>query len=109
MEEINLVSEALPQETNPRNPAIRLFPVLSLQRAIRRFFMSSKLDNTRVNRDVNNYVQEIIQHLMAVEGSEVELTLEVSVNAPNGIPSGTVRTVSENCRTLKITNFGFDN
>lgn len=73
------------------------------------FFMSAKLDTTRVNRDVNNYVQEIIQHLMAVEGSDVELTLEVSVNAPNGIPSGTVRTVSENCRTLKITNFGFDN
>ena len=72
------------------------------------FFMSAKLDTTRVNRDVNNYVQEIIQHLMAVEGSDVELTLEVNVSAPNGIPSGTVRTVSENCRTLKITNFGFD-
>ncbi len=73
-----------------------------------RFFMSAKLDTTRVNRDVNTYVQEIIQHLMAVEGSDVELTLEVNVNAPEGIPSSTVRTVSENCRTLKITNFGFE-
>lgn len=73
-----------------------------------RFFMSAKLDNTRVNRDVNNYLQEIIQHLMNVDGSEVELTLEVSVNAPNGIPSTTVRTVSENCRTLKVTDFGFE-
>lgn len=74
-----------------------------------RFYMSAKLDSTRVNRDVNNYVQEIIQHLMAVEGSDVELALEVNVNAPNGIPSSTVRTVSENCRTLKITDFGFEN
>ena len=73
-----------------------------------RFFMSAKLDNTRVNRDMNNYLQEIIQHLQAVEGSDVELTLEVSVTAPKGIPSSTVRTVSENCRTLKIANFGFD-
>lgn len=72
-----------------------------------RFFMSAKLDNTRVNRDVNNYLQEIIQHLLNVDGSEVELTLEVNVNAPNGIPSTTVRTVSENCRTLKVTDFGF--
>ena len=72
------------------------------------FFMSAKLDTTRVNRDVNNYVQEVIQHLMAVDGSDVELTLEVSVKAPDGIPSNVVRTVSENCRTLKITNFGFD-
>ena len=73
-----------------------------------RFFMSAKLDTTRVNRDMNNYVQEIIQHLMTVDGSDVELTLEVSVNAPKGIPSSTVRTVSENCRTLKIKNFGFE-
>lgn len=73
-----------------------------------RFFMSAKLDNTRVNRDVNNYVQEIIQHLQAVEGSEVELTLEVNVHAPKGIPSSTVRTVAENCRTLKVTDFGFE-
>ena len=72
-----------------------------------RFFMSAKLDNTRVNRDVNNYLQEIIQHLLNVDGSEVELTLEVNVNAPNGIPSTTVRTVSENCRTLTVTDFGF--
>ena len=68
---------------------------------------TAKLDNTRVNRDVNNYLQEIIQHLLNVDGSEVELTLEVNVNAPNGIPSTTVRTVSENCRTLKVTDFGF--
>lgn len=73
-----------------------------------RFFMSAKLDNTRVNRDVNNYLQEIIQHLMNVDGNDVELTLEVSVQAPNGIPSTTVRTVSENCRTLNVMDFGFE-
>ena len=72
------------------------------------FYMSAKLDNMRVNRDVQNYLQEIIQHLTAVDGSHVELTLEVEVTAPDGIPSTTVRTVSENCRTLKVTDFGFD-
>lgn len=72
------------------------------------FFMSAKLDNTRVNRDVQNYLQEIIQHLVAVDGSHVELTLEVELTAPDGIPNSTVRTVSENCRTLKVTDFGFD-
>ena len=45
---------------------------------------------------------------MAVDGANVELKLEVEVEAPNGIPSTTVRTVSENCRTLKVTDFGFD-
>lgn len=73
------------------------------------FYMSAKLDNVRINKDVNTYVQEIIQHLNAVDGAEVELRLEVEVMAPKGMPSGTVRTVSENCRTLKVTDFGFDN
>jgi translation initiation factor 2 alpha subunit (eIF-2alpha) len=70
--------------------------------------MSVKLDNTRVNRDMNNYVQEIIQHLMSIDGADVEMKLEVQVQAPNGIPSTTVRTVSENCKTLKVDDFGFD-
>ena len=73
------------------------------------FYMSAKLDNTRVNRDINNLVSEIIQHLMAVDGANVELKLEVEVEASDGIPSTTVRIVSENCRTLKVTDFGFDN
>lgn len=73
-----------------------------------RFFMSAKLDNTRVNKNVNDYLTEVIQHLMGVDGADVELTLEVSVTAPDGIPATTVRTVSENCRTLKIQNFGFE-
>lgn len=73
-----------------------------------RFFMSVKLDNTRVNKNVNDYLTEVIQHLMSVDGADVELMLEVSASAPSGIPSSTVRTVSENCRTLKIQNFGFE-
>lgn len=82
----------------------------SLQSTIsnKHFFMSAKLDNTRVNRDMQNYVQEIIQHLMAVDGANIELKLDVEVTTPNGIPNSTVRTVSENCRTLKVTEFGFD-
>lgn len=77
--------------------------------------MSAKLDNTCVNKNVNDYLTEIIQHLISVDGADVELTLEVSVNAPEvsvnapeGIPTSTVRTVSENCRTLKIQDFGFE-
>ncbi len=45
---------------------------------------------------------------MSVDGADVELTLEISINVPGGIPSNLVRTVSENCQTLKIQNFGFE-
>ena len=72
------------------------------------FFMNVKLDNTRVIRDLQKYLDEIISHLTSVDGCSVELSLEVSAQADNGFPQGTVRTVSENCRTLKVQNFGFE-
>ncbi|MBR3354573.1 MAG: DUF499 domain-containing protein [Oscillospiraceae bacterium] len=93
---------------NPVNPPVNPVdpPVKPMNT---HFYMSTKVDNTRINRDVNNYVQEIIQHLSAVDGAEVSIRLEVEVVAKDGIPSNTVRTVSENCRTLKVDDFSFDN
>ena len=72
------------------------------------FFMSATLDNTRVIRDVDTYVKEVIQHLQEIDGAKVEIRLEVQVDAPDGIQDTTVRTVSENCRTLKADDFGFE-
>ncbi|MCO7126065.1 hypothetical protein NIE88_09780 [Sporolactobacillus shoreicorticis] len=70
--------------------------------------MSARLDNTRINRDVSRLVDEIINHLTSIDGSDVEISLEVNATVKEGIPQNTVRTVSENCRTLKVTDFGFD-
>lgn len=73
-----------------------------------RFFMSVKLDNTRVIRDLQKYLDEVITHLSSVDNCEVELSIEVSAQAENGFPQTTVRTVSENCRTLRVDEFGFE-
>ena len=73
-----------------------------------RFFMNVKLDNTRVIRDLQKYLDEVITHLSTVDNCEVELSLEVNAHASDGFPQGTVRTVSENCRTLRVEDFGFE-
>ena len=73
-----------------------------------RFFMSVKLDNTRVIRDLQKYLDEVVTHLSTTDNCDVKLSLEVSANAPDGFAPETVRTVSENCRTLRVDNFGFD-
>lgn len=39
-----------------------------------RFYMSAKLDNTRINRDVQKLVEEVISHLTNVDGAKVEVT-----------------------------------
>ena len=57
---------------------------------------------------MQRYLDEVISHLSALDDCEVELSLGVSAKAKNDFPQGTVRTVSENCRTLRVVNFGFD-
>jgi hypothetical protein len=50
----------------------------------------------------------VIAHLTALVGSEVKITLEIEAQVPNGIPENTVRTVTENSRTLKFDTHGFE-
>jgi hypothetical protein len=73
-----------------------------------RFFMSTNLDNIRIGRDVQNYVDNIISHLTSVDGAQVEISLELTATFPNGFTQQTVRTVSENCQTLQVKDFGFE-
>ncbi len=74
----------------------------------RRFYGTVKLDPARLNRDAAQVSAEVVQHLTALLGSEVEVTLEIQASVPGGIPDNIVRTVSENCRTLKFENQGFE-
>ena len=69
--------------------------------------MSTSLDPTRINRDVSNLVEEVIKHLQQTNKSHVAVRLEVSAETDEGFSQETVRTVSENCKTLKINDFEF--
>ena len=73
-----------------------------------RFFLTTKLDNTRINRDVSKLVEEVISHLIAQDGSSVEISLEVCAEKKEGYSQPIVRTVTENCATLKVESFGFE-
>jgi len=52
--------------------------------------------------------QEVIQHLTGLLGARVRITLEIQADLPDDVPERVVRTVSENCRTLKFESFGFE-
>jgi hypothetical protein len=70
--------------------------------------MSADLNATRINRDVQNYVEEVINHLAGTEGARVRISLEVEVEIDDGFSQQIVRTVSENCRTLGVRDSGFE-
>jgi len=83
-------------------------PVQPVPPKYRHFSMSADLDTTRINRDVQKYVEEVIQHLTSVSGAKINVSLEVEAEAADGFTQQTVRTISENCRTLRVRAFGFD-
>lgn len=70
--------------------------------------MTATLDTTRAVKSVGGLMDEVINHLMQVEGAKVEIKLVVDATMPDGTPVTTVRTVTENCRTLKVDDFGFE-
>lgn len=74
----------------------------------RRFHGSAKLDPKRVGRDAAKIAEEIVQHLASMIGAEVEITLEIQAHIPDGASPELVRTITENCRTLKFADHGFE-
>jgi predicted AAA+ superfamily ATPase len=74
----------------------------------RRFHGTVSLDPARVGRDAGRIAEEVIAHLAGQVGAEVTVTLEIEAELPSGASEQTVRTVTENSRTLKFTSHGFE-
>ena len=74
----------------------------------RHFTMTATLDNTRVVKNVGSLMDEVINHLMQVDGAHVEIKLLVEAHMPDGTPVNIARAIKENCATLKVDDFGFD-
>lgn len=93
-----------PGPQQPEAPAPAPAPVA----AMRRFFGVTTLDATRVSRDADQIAAEVISHLVALVDADVEVRLEITADAPTGVPDHTIRTVTENARALKFDQFGFE-
>lgn len=78
------------------------------ERKLRRFHGTVRLDATRVGRDASRIADEVIAHLAGLLGTEVTVTLDIEASIPNGASEQVVRVVTENARTLRFTNQGFE-
>jgi hypothetical protein len=72
------------------------------------FIASARLDASRIGRDAGRIAEEVVQHLSTLAGAEVEVTLEIQVRVPGGVKDDVVRTVTENCNTLRFKTHGFE-
>jgi len=74
----------------------------------RRFHGSVTLDATRLSRDAGKVAEEVVQHLTGQVGATVNITIEINAHSTTGFPEHVVRTVTENCGTLRFINQGFE-
>ncbi len=74
----------------------------------KRFHGVVQLDSARAGRDASVIADEVLAHLVGLVGAKVTVTLEVEAEVPSGAPDNVVRTVTENCRTLKFKSHGFE-
>ena len=76
--------------------------------ASRRFYGTVTLDAARLASSAGTIGSEVVQHLEALLGAHVELTLEIQAEVPDGVPDDVVRIVTENARTLKFDSASFE-
>ena len=81
---------------------------LQSAQVVRRFHASATLDPARVGRDASRIAEEVISHLVAQDGAEVKVTLEIEAQLPKGANDKLIRVVTENASSLKIDQHGFE-
>ena len=88
-------------------PPVTLMPKTETM-PFHRFHGSVKINPRVMAFEAGKINEEVVKHLTAILGANVQVTLEIQADIPSGVSDETVRTVTENCRTLKFEGFGFE-
>lgn len=74
----------------------------------KRFYGTVNLNTIRIGPAAQRVIEEVVQHLTSLSDANVEVTMEIQATFSDGVPDDVVRTVIENCRTLRFTTQGFE-
>ncbi|NKZ77519.1 DUF499 domain-containing protein [Rhodococcus hoagii] len=86
----------------------RAVPAQPERKSKTRYFGTATLNPDFYARDFGRITNEVIQHLAAVHGVELEVRLEITAVVKDGFDESKIRTVSENANTLKFEQTGFE-
>lgn len=100
----------LPQPHNPDDGDNKPLPPTTpppQTSVYRRYHGTVQLDPTRMGRDAGQIAEAIVA-LLQQSASNVSITLEITAHFDKGVDDKTKRDVTENSRTLRFTNHGFE-
>jgi len=73
-----------------------------------RFYGVKTLNADKIALDFKNIAEEVIAHLRTGTSTELVVRIEIEATDAKGFSEGKVRTISENARTLKFDQAGFE-
>jgi predicted AAA+ superfamily ATPase len=87
-----------------------LFPTVAKasEQQYHRFYGSVQIDPRRMGSDAGKIMEEVVKHLTSLAHAGVTISLEIQAKLPDGVPADVVRTITENCRTLRFEGYGFE-
>lgn len=97
-----------PGSTGGGAPGMPHPPETPVPVVLKRFHGSVSLNPERVGRDASQVAEEVIAHLAGLVGARLKVTMYIEAEIPSGAPDDVVRTVTENSRTLRFTDHGFE-
>lgn len=68
----------------------------------------AQVNSERYGRDFTRISQEILQHLSAMEGVDLNITVEIRASKSDGFPADKVRVILENANALKFDHSTFE-
>lgn len=96
------------QGSTPVVPAPIQVSAVPKEPQMHRFYGSATINERLMGRDAAQIMDEVVKHLVSLNGAKVKVTLEIQAEVPNGVPTDVVRTVKENCKTLRFEAYGFE-
>jgi hypothetical protein len=72
------------------------------------FYGTVAIEHSKLGSTAGTINQEVLQHLAQLPGAKITVTMDIQVDMPDGISDDVVRTVKENCKTLKFTESNFE-
>jgi hypothetical protein len=75
---------------------------------LRRFYAVRDLNAAQAGLEASQIAKEVIAHLVGLPGADVRVTLEIQATFREEVPDHVVRTLTENCRTLRFSSHAFE-
>ncbi|OQA05912.1 MAG: hypothetical protein BWY66_02168 [bacterium ADurb.Bin374] len=96
------------KRTGASGPTGTSAPAVVKAPPMRRFFGSVEVNPVKAKLELSRIVDEMVVHLASKHGVTVNITLEVSAEAPQGFEDDLQRTIRENGKVLGFTTLSFE-